>query len=91
MTHSYQSYNNLVNSSDAIAKRKNHFDKIAKMKLTGTYCDNEDPDLSFLNFRTSCKHCPNYKECKEESEKRSHETLKMYRNKKVKKSNLKRG
>jgi hypothetical protein len=49
------------------------------MKAAGTYCDDTDPDLSFLNFRSSCKKCPNYKECKEESEKSSRAVLKFRR------------
>jgi hypothetical protein len=54
-------------------------EKLARMKAAGTYCDDTDPDLSFLNFRSSCKKCPNYKECKEESEKSSRAVLKFRR------------
>jgi len=64
-------------------------ENIARMKAEGTYCDSEDPDLSFLNFRTSCKYCPNYKECKQTSDKRSREIL-QYRRKKIKKIKVKR-
>jgi hypothetical protein len=56
-----------------------HSEIIARMKAAGTYCDDTDPDLSFLNFRSSCKKCPNYKECKEESEKSSRAVLKFRR------------
>jgi len=56
-----------------------HSENIARMKAAGTYCDDTDPDLSFLNFRSSCKKCPNYKECKEESEKSSRAVLKFRR------------
>jgi hypothetical protein len=54
-------------------------ENLARMKASGTYCDDTDPDLSFLNFRSSCKKCPNYKECKEESEKSSRAILKFRR------------
>ena len=54
-------------------------ENLARMKAAGTYCDDTDPNLSFLNFRSSCKKCPNYKECKEESEKSSRAVLKFRR------------
>ena len=59
-------------------------ENLARMKSTGTYCDDTDPNLSFLNFRSSCKKCPNYKECKEESEKSSRAVLKFRRVKEIK-------
>lgn len=66
-----------------------HSDKIAKMKAAGTYCDETEPDMSFLNFRRECKHCPNYYECKEESEKQSRNILK-YRRGEIEKPKIKR-
>lgn len=64
-------------------------EQLARMKAAGTYCDDDEPDLSFLNFRPSCKKCPNYKECKEESEKKSRNIL-QYRQKKIMKQIAKR-
>jgi hypothetical protein len=86
MTHSYQTFNNLVNSSDEIAQLK----KIAKMKASGTYCDTTFPDRSFTNFKTTtCKTCPNYNECEKKSEKESMNVLK-YRRQNLKKPKSKR-
>jgi hypothetical protein len=85
----YQAHNKISHSTNAIAERKNYSEKLAQMRAEGTYCDNEDPDLSFLNFRASCRQCPNYKECKETSEERSSKILK-YRRKTSKKSKTKR-
>lgn len=77
----YQSHGYISSSTDAIYKKKKHAEKIAKMKAEGTYCDSEDPDLSFLNYNPShCRKCPNYEECKERSEKRSQDILKYRRN-----------
>jgi len=69
-----------------------HSEKLARMRATGTYCDDDEPDLSFLNFRASCKKCPNYQECKEESKESSRNIL-QYRRKKIMKqiANRKRG
>lgn len=90
MGKSYQNYNTLVQSNTAIAERKKHAEKIARMKAEGTYCDPVDPDLSFLNYKmTTCKTCPNAEWCEREVEKRSQEILK-YRRKSIKKSKTKR-
>lgn len=66
-----------------------HSEKLTRMRATGTYCDEDEPDLSFLNFRSSCKKCPNYQECKEESEKSSRNILK-FRREKILKQKIKR-
>lgn len=89
MVYDYQAHGKISRSTDDIAKRKAQREKIAQMRAEGTYCDNEDPDLSFLNFRPSCKYCPNYEECKNTSEERSRAILK-YRQKITKKSKTKR-
>lgn len=89
MGHTYQSHYKSSQMTDEISKRKKHSDKLAQMKASGTYCDSEDPDLSFLNLRSSCKICPNYSECKETSEERSKDILK-YRRKSVKNPKTKR-
>lgn len=90
MGKSYQSYNTLVQSNTAIAEKKKHAEKIARMRAEGTYCDSVDPDLSFLNYKmTTCKTCPNAEWCERESEKRSQEVLK-YRRKSIKKPKTKR-
>ena len=90
MGRSYQSYNKLVHSNTAIAEKGKHSQKIAQMRAEGTYCDNVDPDLSFLNYKmTTCKTCPNAEECEKEAERRSQEILK-YRRKTIKKPKTKR-
>lgn len=91
MTHSYQTFNKQASSSDEIWRMKKHNDKIKRMKEEGTYCNYSEPDMSYMNFKMqSCKKCPNYDECKEESEKKSMSILK-YRRNKIKKSKAKRG
>lgn len=67
----------------------NHAERIKQMKAAGTYCDDNEPDMSFLNFRHECKHCPNYYDCKSESEKQSRNILK-YRRGEFQKSKIKR-
>lgn len=90
MTHSYQTFNKLSKSSDEIGSMKKHKEKIERMKAEGTYCDYAEPDMSYMNFKMqSCRKCPNYDECKEESEKKSMSILK-YRRNTIKKSKAKR-
>jgi len=76
----YQSHNKASQHSNEIYQLKKRADKIARMKAAGTYCDHEDPDLSYFNFKMqSCGRCPNYDECKMESEKSSINILKYRR------------
>lgn len=90
MTHSYQTFNKQANSSEEISQLKKHKDKVERMKASGTYCDYDEPDMSYMNFKMqSCRKCPNYDECKEESERKSMSILK-YRRNKFKKSKVKR-
>lgn len=89
MAQTYQSHNKAARSTDDIYTRGQYEKRRLQMKAAGTYCDSSDPDLSFLNFRPSCRSCPNYKECKEESEERSKDILK-YRRGKIQKSKTNR-
>jgi hypothetical protein len=66
-----------------------HSEKIKQMKAAGTYCEENEPDLSFLNFRHECRYCPNYYDCKSESEKQSRNILK-YRRGEIQKPKTKR-
>jgi hypothetical protein len=91
MTHSYQTFNKLAKSSDEISQLKKQNEKVERMKAAGTYCDYSDPEMSYMKFKMqSCRKCPNYDECKEESERKSMSILK-YRRNTIKKSKVKRG
>jgi hypothetical protein len=77
-------YDDQQNVYDKISKLDAFNIKRARMKKAGTYCDDEEPEMSFLNWRPSCKDCPNYKECKKESENSSRAVLQHRRKKLIK-------